>query len=561
MKKLLPLALLLGAAGAHAQTIIYSEDFQGNNGMPANMTLFNVDNLTPNSSVSYVNDAWIAREDFVTPNALDTMAVSTSWYTPAAAADDWMWTPAINLTTNNMLTWEGMAPDQSYPDGYEVRILTAAPATGNLMSSPVLLTVAAELGTWTPHSVDLQAAGYSNQTVYIGFRNNSFDKFVLFIDDITVNAAVGFDAAVTSVITMNEYTRIPLSQSPRIDLGGIVQNAGSSPITNVVLTANVYNSANVIVHTANSTPLANLGAGNSNAFTLPQYTVGAVDNYRVVYSVGMTETDGVPANNIMNGVDTLWSTDTVYGRDRGPSAGFLGIGAGVGGYLGNLYVLGQGANLTSVSAFLDRPYSSHQTAFAVFNFNNGAPTSTTPVATTATTTLTSGAAQWVTLAFSSPVTLTADSFVVTVVEIDSTARVGQTVDNFFNNTTWVYWPTIPGGVWGNNEDFGSSFSKPYMLRANFGQLVSAPSVDSDGLSIDVFPNPSKGQFTVSLDLQLQSDVDITIYNALGELVKSEHIKQVSSKSFGMDLGQSAPGLYIVKVATATGVKVVSLVIR
>lgn len=563
MKKIYSIvaAGFLLTTGASAQTIIFSEDFQGNNGMPSNFTLFDVDAQTPATSVSYVNAAWISREDFVTPNVADSMAVSTSWYTPAGTADDWMWTPAINLTTNNTLTWRGLAPDQSYADGYEVRILTAAPTTGNIASSSILLTVPAELGAWTPHSVDLQAAGYSNQTVYIGFRNNSTDKFLLFIDDIQVAQLVNFDARMVSANRVSEYTRVPLGEGPKMNFSGSFDNNGVSAVTNVVATANVYNSANTLVYTASSTPLASLAPAASGNFTIAPFIPGAVDTYHVSYSVSTTETDGSPANNTLIPGDTLWVTDTVYGRDHAARVGALGIGAGNGGFLGQQYVLPQAANLTSITGVFGRPYSSYHVGFAVFSYNNGMP-GATPIAVSSVVTLPMGGDTTLTLPLTGgPVSLPADTFVITAVEVDSTLVLGQTTDNFTLGTTWVIWPTTPLGTWGHNEDFGSSFAKPYMLRGNFGQFVGINDAATTDLNVSLYPNPANGIFTLTLDLGQQADVSVRVYNTLGEEVKSINLKRFTSGTQQVDLGTAAPGVYMVKVSTADGVKVLPVVIR
>jgi hypothetical protein len=119
------------------------------------------------------------------------VAISTSWYIPAGAANDFMWTPAIELVgTNLTLTWNAVAYDVDFADGYEVRIMTVEPTGGTgdignqLTNSELLLTVPAENPDWTPRTLNL--TDYAGQTVYIGFRNNSVDQFVLAIDDIVV---------------------------------------------------------------------------------------------------------------------------------------------------------------------------------------------------------------------------------------------------------------------------------------------------------------------------------------------------------------------------------------
>lgn len=198
-KLLLPIFFISSffAGKLHAQ-VIFSETFDnvpgstGGEGVgsyvfPPQFLLRNVDNLVPNDQVNAINDAWERVDDV----GGDSVAVSTSWYNPVGMANDFMWTPAIALTgTNLTLNWNAIAYDPDFRDGYEVRIMTVAPtggtgAIGNqLTNSTLLLTVAAEDTGWKARSVSLDA--YAGQTVYIGFRNNSNDMYVLAIDDIVV---------------------------------------------------------------------------------------------------------------------------------------------------------------------------------------------------------------------------------------------------------------------------------------------------------------------------------------------------------------------------------------
>src|ERR1041385_5968778 len=100
MKKLLLTFSFLGIAALSLNAqILYSEDFDGIGGptaggagtymFPAGMLKRNVDNGTPAGAVSYVNEAWERREDF-SFNVSDSCAFSTSWYSPAGTANDWM---------------------------------------------------------------------------------------------------------------------------------------------------------------------------------------------------------------------------------------------------------------------------------------------------------------------------------------------------------------------------------------------------------------------------------------------------------------------------------------
>lgn len=257
----------------------------------------------------------------------DSAAFSTSWYAPAGQADDWMWTPAINLTGSGptMLSWNAVAYDPLFPDGYEVRIMTVAPTgatgvLGNMVSaSTLLLSVAAENTTWTNRSVDISSLNGS--TVYIGFRNQSNDRFLLLIDDIKVENVVTYDAQTTDA-TSYEYVSIPFNQATAINLGGAIKNSGSQNLTNLNLEADVYNSSQAVVYSASGTVAASLAPGITDTFSIAAWSPSGTGTYTIKYYPLLTETDVVPANDTI--IRHIVITDSVYARDNGNVVGQLG---------------------------------------------------------------------------------------------------------------------------------------------------------------------------------------------------------------------------------------------
>lgn len=314
-----------------AQTVLYYQDFStAIPTFPTSMTLINNDGLTVNSNyaAAFGTNAWIAFIDSISPTVDDTCAISTSWYTPAGTASDWMITPAISITgTNPILSWNAKAPDQGFQDGYEVRIGTSptiAAMTTILYSNP------GENITWTARSASLNA--YVGQTVYIAIVNNSNDMDLLLIDDIKVvsGAPLTYDLAVSGS-NPSEYTSIPLSQATSpFTVGATVTNASANAVTNVVVNARVTNlSTSTVISTQTLTGPASL-AGNATANvsgTAVSHTGAAAYEFR--YIVSMTQAD----NNHLN--DTAYRyvivDDNLYARDNAIIYGSLNGTLGIGG--------------------------------------------------------------------------------------------------------------------------------------------------------------------------------------------------------------------------------------
>lgn len=216
-------------AGYLPADTFYLQQFES--GWPAGYQRFDNDPFTPNAGVNPPftgtnATAWLPLD---ADGDGDGEAVSTSWNGgPGQAADDWMITTGIGvLPANQRLFWDGEALDLDFPDGYEVRISTVQlPANvGNY--STLLYSTTAENAFPTTHSVDLST--YAGQTVYIAFRNNSDDMFLLSIDNIRVGTATTGCSA-TQLYT--DYVEvIDCSLNPPVTILNSDVTGGCAPLT------------------------------------------------------------------------------------------------------------------------------------------------------------------------------------------------------------------------------------------------------------------------------------------------------------------------------------------
>lgn len=82
-------------------------------------------------------------------------------------------------------------------------------------------------------------------------------------------------------------------------------------------------------------------------------------------------------------------------------------------------------------------------------------------------------------------------------------------------------------------------------------------------SLSIYPNPSKGLSTLNIDLERTSEVNISIYNSLGELVISnkKHNLSVGKTSLNLDLSNLNNGIYYANISIngKSVVKQVSLI--
>ncbi len=166
--------------------------------LPGGWLAIDVDGLPVAAQVAYISDAWVVSET-VTP--ANPAVYSTSFYDPAGTSDDWLVTPAIALSATSVLSWDGMAPDMNFPDGYEVYVADATDLdlmdfvmngdpTAFLAANTPVLTIAAEETMLTTRTLSAAAGepleGLVGSDVRVLWRNNSTDQFVLVLDNISV---------------------------------------------------------------------------------------------------------------------------------------------------------------------------------------------------------------------------------------------------------------------------------------------------------------------------------------------------------------------------------------
>ena len=510
-------AIVLALSAGTAQAAgIFSEDFQiwrnpitgldevrcqttggaGSHPFPSGWLLRNVDNRTPDAQVAYVNEAWEVREDFKFGSASDCAMFSTSWYSPAGAANDWAWTPAIAVPAEGgVLRWRAVTYDPSYPDGYEVRVMTApdSPTGGTgvignqITSSTQIFAVAAEAANWTERSVSLYA--YAGQTVYIGFHNNSVDKFLLVIDDVAVLG--GADLAAAASGFASDYAFWPEGFTVPAGLGITASNVGGVTLSNVTGTATLLrDGVPAGPPLLTDSPQASLASAGSAQLTFPAGSVFSGNgSWSVQYDLSATESETNTGNNHATQPGTSIG-GLVWTRFAGTPTATLGIGAGNGGEIGTQFTLTQPATFVGVrygmNAIVQPPPPDQPIDWAgrdivaylhVVDVGTGKPgavlASTVPVVSSDT------GGVYDALFTTGPQTLAAGTYVVTVAEPVGGAVMPLIVDTvrFKPGTIWVNWPTSPAAGWANVEFFGGSFQRVPQIGLLIEQSIFKDSFD------------------------------------------------------------------------------------
>ncbi len=248
--------------------------------------------------------AWMSYRPAAIINTTDTFAVSTSWTNPQGSADAWIITPTINnIAANTVLTWEAMAPDIINADGYEVYVTTntaaIVPTIGDFTGSNRLLIVTGESNQWKTRGVSL--AAYAGTSIRVAFRNNSSNKYQLWLDDIVVeNITNAFDASVDMNNTYKYST-------PAINnyISATFKNNGYATINNMVINYKMGSNAAVTETLSLASPVS---YQESRQFTFTTPFISLTPAYyplKIWVSAINGQADQVSSNDTVMGSLTL----------------------------------------------------------------------------------------------------------------------------------------------------------------------------------------------------------------------------------------------------------------
>lgn len=239
----------------------------------------------------------------------DTFLVSTSWLDSNLTADRFVVTPSVNISNGTVLSWYAMAPDASYPDGYEVYVTnqtTVALNASSFLPNDRVFSVAdgnttggGEKNTWIRRGVSL--AAYSGQNLKVAFRNNSKNMYQLWIDDVIIeNLANSRDAELSPGLIYKYNT-----PSTNGNIQCRLTNRGYSNINDITLNYSI-NGAGTQTETFTLSPSLPVYGYTDITFTTP-YSIPTPGRYKVKIWVGLVNgnPDQFHNNDTLNSFITI----------------------------------------------------------------------------------------------------------------------------------------------------------------------------------------------------------------------------------------------------------------
>jgi hypothetical protein len=108
-------------------------------------------------------------------------------------------------------------------------------------------------------------------------------------------------------------------------------------------------------------------------------------------------------------------------------------------------------------------------------------------------------------------------------------------------------------IFGGNFTSVNSIPANRITRLNTSTGVQAKMTDNENLSnntieneVNIYPNPSKGIFTIYFVEKMENENNISVYNMLGQKILDYLVSEI--ETFDLNLSNYANGTYFVKIS-------------
>lgn len=122
------------------------------------------------------------------------------------------------------------------------------------------------------------------------------------------------------------------------------------------------------------------------------------------------------------------------------------------------------------------------------------------------------------------------------------------LNNTVDSSAWVL--TNPANNWRTMKSFrNAAIQLAIMPQITCRPVVGIKEIATEFTSnISVMPNPSSGQFNLVFTFPTEQNLSISIYNAMGQLILSEKIDNVSHNMVNLNLAGKPDGIYFIDMA-------------
>ncbi|MDT8411523.1 MAG: T9SS type A sorting domain-containing protein [Vicingaceae bacterium] len=425
-------------------------------------------------------------------------------------------------------------------------------------------------------TVNISSAAANQAAVLVGFKYVAAWDWFWAVDDVEVresddNDLIGFNGFYGSQQGELPYTRIPVAQNQPIIFSQEVTNIGAATQTATKVTASINSGAVYagVSPTVNLAPLAS-DSLSPPAFT-PATTVGVAHNLELI--VSSDSTDVSPANNI-NAFPPFEISQYIYALDD------FGTTPGNGGgprpapsnsveyEAGNFFDIVANDNVHSIDVVVGtNPANTGKNIDVVLYDASGA--NFVELGRSAFYTVAaSDLGQKVTLTLVDantglplPVAVTAGNFYFAAVHCFDEFYYGISGDSPDNTSrggvaSLIFYPNMVSP--NTNENFFTTQTP--MVRLNFEAPNSVKEL-SNNTSFSVYPNPSNGDFNISLNTQNAEMLTLTVNNIVGQTVLTKQVRVAGQTNETISLAGFDKGVYFLTIDNNKEKQTVKLIVE
>jgi hypothetical protein len=436
----------------------------------------------------------------------------------------------VQISTNGT-TWTTVS------DNLNESVLSSA--GGTAYSNPNLKTInLANILSANPAPIWIRFSWTTNYPAS-ATNPNVWITYGWYIDDVKLVTNPTNDLSVTDTYWGTEglnYYQIPITQIAPIDFEAEVFNGGVNNQSNVKLNINV-NAGQFIGSSAPAT-ITSLDTVVLSVST--PFTPSTIGSYAVVRTLTADSTDDVPTNNVIQNI-AFSVGNYIYARDNGTASGSTSNGTD-GFEAGNLFDIWQDQTLKGINVRLAGGANGTVVGTEIFsklysidaNGDFAFESESDPFIVAAPNLNTN-----LVLPLSTPVNLVAGNTYLAVVGSFSTglkisnAGTSAVQTSFFLDlldNTWYY-----------------QTGTPY-VRLNFDPVIGINELNDD-IQASVYPNPTSTTLNVSLNVA--GTALVSVWDLTGkELIAPQGI---STGTAAIDVSKLSAGMYVVNIATETGI--------
>lgn len=386
------------------------------------------------------------------------------------------------------------------------------------------------------------------------------------LDDVKIIETFGNDLKLNGIawgvdngFEILPYYKTPIAQVQPVNIGGIVENAGSLDKSDAVFNATVT-SASFAGSSAASTILA---YQSDTLFTTANFTPTPAVGTFVINGFGVQSAlDDIPSNNTIAETVNYEITDYTYARDRDNKTGTFSNtdaqGAPVGFELCNQFDVFTGTPASGVDFFVDQTTATDAIVFV--NIRDIGSATFDVLEQSSDYIIQAGDKnKFITLQFATDyITTDATSYLVCVGSyggVGTTDLVIGTSGESAVQTSFLY--DQPVDTW-----FYTT-STP-MVRLSFApNSTSTQELSNEFIAAaNVYPNPTSGLVNVDFTLNSSSDVSLEVIDVTGKVIYTNNAGVLAngSNSLSIDVNSFQSGVYYVNVLT-NGTKVTRKLIK